>query len=61
VDAARKVNRCGVWNDFTGDGQIDDYRLVKENRAATQSELQFSFPDYNGLIYLKNGQILKHI
>jgi hypothetical protein len=61
VDAVRDVNRCGVWNDYTGDGQIEDYQIVKENRAATKSELRIEFPDPGGLIYLENGMILKRL
>jgi len=51
---------CTVWNDFTGEiVESGKYRLVKENRAATQSELKLRFADFSGLIYLGGGLILK--
>jgi hypothetical protein len=62
VDTARNVNPCSVWNDYTGDlVESGNYRLSKKGRAATQSELQISFPDFNGLIYLNGGLVLKHM
>ena len=61
VDSLRNVNRCGIWNDFTGEGEFADYRLIKENRAAPDAELRVSFPDFGGLIYLQNGQILRRL
>ena len=60
VDAKRDVDMCTVWNDFTGEiVESGKYRLVKENRAATQSELKLRFADFSGLIYLGGGLILK--
>ena len=62
VDTARNVNPCSVWNDYAGDlVESGNYRLSKEGRAATQSELQISFPDFNGLIYLNGGLVLKRM
>jgi len=62
VDTARNVNPCSVWNDYTGDlVESGNYRLRKEVRAATQSELRISFPDFNGLIYLNGGLVLNYI
>ena len=62
TDAVHDVNRCGVWNDFTG-GLVEsgEYRLVREKRAATESELRITFPDFNGLIYLEDVRILKRL
>jgi len=61
-DSARDVNPCSVWNDYTGDLiESGDYRLRKEGRAATEAELVISFPDFGGLIYLKNGLVLKRL
>ena len=61
-DSLRDVNRCSVWNDYTGDLiESGDYRLRKEGRAATEAELHISFPDFGGLIYLKNGLVLKRL
>jgi hypothetical protein len=60
VDVSRDVNPCEVWNDFTG-GLVEsgDYRLEKEKRAATASELQPAFPDFGGRILLKGGMVLR--
>ncbi|HTF70148.1 MAG TPA: hypothetical protein VK638_46465 [Edaphobacter sp.] len=58
-DVARDVDRCSVWNDYTG--QTDgpgDYRLEKQHRAATASELKFTGA-VNEFIYLQNGLTLK--
>lgn len=61
IDIEKNVNRCSVWNDFTGSlVESGEYRLIRENRAATESELEFSGADFNGLIFLEHDQILKH-
>jgi hypothetical protein len=36
-----------------------NYQLRKEGRAAKESELRISFPDFGGLIYLDGGLVLK--
>ena len=62
IDPARDVNPCSVWNDYTGALiESGNYRLRKEGRAATESELHISFPDFNGLIYLEHGLVLKRL
>jgi hypothetical protein len=62
VDYVLDVNPCSVWNDYTGQlGESGNYRLDKENRAATQSELKISFPDFGGSIYLEHGLVLKRL
>lgn len=59
VDAAHNVDRCTVWNDFTGETSGPaDYRLSKHHRAATASELKFTGA-VNNDIYLQNGLILE--
>jgi hypothetical protein len=62
VDPARNANLCSVWNDYTGDlVESGYYRLQKEGRAATLSELHFSGADLGGSIYLEGGLILEHL
>lgn len=62
VDAKENVNPCSVWNDYTGTLiESGNYRLRKEGRAATKSELHISFPDFGGLIYLQGGLVLKRL
>jgi len=62
VDTARKVNPCRVWNDHRGQlVESGDYRLTTQDRAATESELHVSFPDFHGLIYLDEGLVLKRL
>lgn len=61
VELKLDVNRCNVWNDYTGDSTgWENYRLVTSNRAATAKELKFegASTDY---IYLQNGQVLKRL
>jgi len=59
VDTERNVNRCKVWNDFTGELEVSgDYRLVNEDRAAKETELKFTGA-VNEFIYLAGGKILK--
>jgi hypothetical protein len=59
LDGARGVDRCSVWNDYTGktDGP-GDYQLEKEHRAATNAELKFTGAA-NELIFLQNGLVLR--
>ena len=60
IDPARNVNPCKVWNDYSGElVEAGDYKLTNGNRAAKQSELRVSFPDFGGKIYLKGGLVLK--
>jgi hypothetical protein len=60
VDATRNVNPCSVWNDYSGVLiESGNYRLLKEGRAATESELKVAFPDFGGSILLEGGQVLK--
>ena len=59
VDAAHDVDRCTVWNDFTGQTRgAADYRLGKQRRAASTSELKFAGAGGNN-IYLQNGLVLE--
>jgi len=58
VDAVRNVNPCTVWNDNTGESVSGDYRLTKENRAASESELTITGA-VNEFIFLENGKLLK--
>jgi hypothetical protein len=60
VDSSHNVNPCSVWNDYTGALiESGNYQLRKEGRAAKESELRVSFPDFGGLIYLDGGLVLK--
>ena len=60
LDLTHNANPCTVWNDSTGlVVESGNYRLEKEGRAASEAELQPSFPDFGGRIYLENGLILK--
>jgi hypothetical protein len=60
VDAARDVNVCTVWNDFTGSAaEKDEYLLRREYRAATKEELQFRWADRGGWIGLKDDKLLE--
>jgi hypothetical protein len=62
VDVAHNVNPCSVWNDYTGQlVESGNYRLLKEDRAAKESELHIAFPDFAGLIYLEGGLVLKRL
>ncbi|MFI5071065.1 MAG: hypothetical protein ACHP8A_09255 [Terriglobales bacterium] len=62
LDAPHDVNRCSVWNDFTGHlVETGAYRLLNEGRAAKESELKVAYPDFSGRIYLQKGLILKRI
>lgn len=62
VDIDHDVNLCSVWNDYSGHlVEFGEYRLLKEGRAAKESELRVLFPDFGGLIYLQKGLILKRI
>jgi hypothetical protein len=62
LDAARDVNTCTVWNDFTG-GVVEsgEYRLLRQRRAATKEELQFRWADRGGWIGLMDGKILDNL
>lgn len=61
-DAERNQNPCVVWNDFTGDVvEQGDYRLLREGRAATESELKFAWADFGGWIGLKDGKVLDSV
>jgi hypothetical protein len=62
VDAVHNVNPCSIWNDYTGHlVESGEYRLLKEGRAAKESELRVAYPDFGGLIYLQKGLILKRL
>ena len=59
VDAVRNVDRCSIWNDFTGQSiGPQDYVLLRENRAATESELQYTGAATDS-IFLQHGMILR--
>jgi hypothetical protein len=62
VDNARDLNPCTVWDDYTGDSRSGDFRLLKEGRAATQSELAYEGAmigsNGEGTIALKDGKLL---
>lgn len=61
VDLKHDVNECRVWNDYTGQlMESGSYRLVRERRAAKQSELRFTGADWGGHIWLENGLTLQH-
>jgi len=58
-DVARDVDRCSVWNDYTGKtAGPANYRLEKEHRAATVAELKFTGA-VNQLIFLHGGLVLR--
>jgi hypothetical protein len=59
VDAVRNVDRCSIWNDFTGKStEPEDYMLLREHRAATDYELQYTGAA-NDSIFLQHGMILR--
>jgi hypothetical protein len=59
ADSTRNVDRCSVWNDFTGASTgPHDYSLFKEHRAAKDLELEYTGA-VNDSIYLRNGLILQ--
>jgi hypothetical protein len=59
VNEERNVNHCTVWNDYTGQvAESGDFRLVKENRAATNTELRFRGVA-GGVIFLEGNLMLK--
>lgn len=61
IDKERNVNHCNVWNDFTGElATSGDFRLIDQNRPASQSELIFKGA-INEFIYLRNGLTLKRV
>lgn len=61
VDSQRNVDRCEIWNDFTGELVASgDYQLAKEHRAATYTELKFSGA-VNDFIYLSDGRVLVRV
>jgi hypothetical protein len=58
IDLDRDVDRCTIWNDYTGQtAGPHDYRLQKEHRAARASELKFLGAGGES-IFLQNGLIL---
>jgi hypothetical protein len=62
IDMKRNVNVCTVWNDYSGQiADQGDFRLVKEGRAATRSELVYRWADRGGTIGLKGGLILENL
>ena len=65
VDEGRNVNHCTVWNDYSGQSRSGTFRLSKEGRAATQSELVYEgaimMSDVQGTITLKGGKLLEAI
>ena len=59
IEAARNVDRRSVWNDFTGQSNgPEDYKLLKEQRAATDTELRYTGAA-NDSIFLQHGMILR--
>jgi hypothetical protein len=61
VDVIQDVNLCTVWNDYTGRSSgLGRYRLEKENRAATESELKITGATTE-FIYLQGGLALKRL
>lgn len=62
VDLVHDVNPCSVWNDYTGEVvESGNYRLNKEGRAASKSELRFAGADFAGRIYLEKGLVLERM
>ena len=62
VDAGRDVNVGTVWNDFTGSVvEKGEYRLLRQHRAATKSELQFRWADRGGWIGLNDCKVLDNL
>ena len=61
VDVQRNVNRCEVWNDYTGELVASgDYQISHEHRAATTAELKYSGA-VNQFIYLADGRTLEQM
>ena len=61
-DTTRNVNTCSVWNDQNGAlAETGDYRLLKEGRAASNSELKYEWADRAGWIGLQNGLVLDNM
>jgi hypothetical protein len=65
VDETLNVNRCTIWDDYTGRSRSGSFRLAGENRAAMQSELVYRgammMSNYQGTITLKGGKRLEAI
>ena len=62
IDAARDVNHCTVWNDFSGSVvENGEYRLLREHRAATKEELQYRWANGGGWIGLKDDKVLDNL
>ncbi len=64
VDQDRKVNRCRVYGEQSGELLIQaDFRLKRLGRAATRSELRYDSFDYlnRRTIGLENGLILERV
>jgi hypothetical protein len=61
LDKKVNVDKCSVWNDYTGQlVESGAYLIISQKRPATESELlNISFPDFAGAIYLKNGLVLR--
>ena len=62
IDPVKDVNHCKVWNDFNGKPvESGEYRLLKEGRAANQTELVFSWAERAGWIGLEHGLVLANL
>ena len=62
VDPNRKVNKCTVYNDYTGQiMEHGDFRLKAEDRAARAEELKYAWADWGGMIGLADGRVLKRV
>lgn len=58
VNKDRNVNPCTVWNDYTGQvAESGEFRLARENRAATVAELRFRGVA-GGVIFLEGNLML---
>ena len=59
TDPSSRVNRCTVYNDYTGQVmETGDFRLKVEDRAARVEELKYAWADRGGMIGLADGRLL---
>ena len=62
IDSRLNVNKCVVYNDFTGQVmEKGDFRLKNEGRAARPEELKYTWADWGGMIGLANGKVLSRV
>ena len=62
IDPARNVDKCTVYNDYSGQiMEQGDFRLKDEGRAARAEELKYAWADWGGMIGLADGRVLSRV